>query len=135
MNIYVPLNLNSKKWRYSKPMKRLNQLLIVLIFATSNVHALDVIDGNNPKYVESVEHLSRFVQLMTAAETELMEIYNLNSLPGYKPANELGRIQELKARANTILNPEKRRLMLQNLTIEGMYMKKSLKSIPTEVIE
>lgn len=116
-------------------MKRLNQLLIVLIFATSNVHALDVIDGNNPKYVESVEHLSRFVQLMTAAETELMEIYNLNSLPGYKPANELGRIQELKARANTILNPEKRRLMLQNLTIEGMYMKKSLKSIPTEVIE
>jgi len=116
----------------------MNKLILTaaaLLIATSGTQALEVIDGSNPKYVQSIEHLSRFMQLMTAAETELMGIYNLNSLPGYKPASELGRIQELKARANTILNPEKRRLMLQTLTIEGMYQQKSLDDIPTQVIE
>lgn len=116
-------------------MNTKNLLKICLLLVSFNVHSLDVIDGNNPDYVTSVEHLSRLTQLMVAAERELIAIYNLDSLPGYMATRELGRIQEIKARANTILNPEKRRLMLHKLTIEGMYTKKPLESIPTEVIE
>lgn len=109
-------------------MKKTFFLITLMMSLTAN--SVDVVDPNNPKYVKSLEKLSRVVQLMIKAEDELMAIYNLNALPGYLPEREIGRLQDIRARANTILNPEKRRLMLTPLILDGAYSKRRLEDLP-----
>ena len=112
-------------------MKHLKAITVIICaLVTQGAQSLEVINPNNPKYVSSIEHLSRYMQLLTKAENELMSIYNLDSLPGYNPSNEIGRIQDMKGRANFILNPEKRRLMLKPLILDESYGVRPLNSIP-----
>ena len=70
---------------------------------------------------------------MNSLQVELLEVYNLNALPGYNPSREMARIQEMKARANFILSPEKKRLMVKPLVIDGAYVTKSLSDIPLKL--
>ena len=106
--------------------------VLVLIVLAQPVFAIDVIDGNNPKYISSVESLAKVVQLLNMAETEMLKVYNLNSLPGYMASSELGRLGEIKARANYILQPEKRRLISKPLIIDGFYNTKNLNELTKE---
>jgi hypothetical protein len=108
--------------------------LIAALLGSASASAVDVIDGKNPRYITSVEHLARAVQLMNSLETEFSKIYNLDSLPGYKPELEMGRILEMKARANFILNPERRRLSITPLDIKGGHKIKSTDSLTKEKV-